>query len=240
MLDVPAAHGGGFRSASVYSAARRAMALSRPSARRILPAALILFVGAAFIVLTVTGTRGVAFTGLLLGSSLLLVLLVGHLAFAGEHGPGGQTALEDFGRALVASQPRVAAAQEAMDSVQDEAPPAMEWKNPGITPVKAFVQGIVPIPQPPPGPPTAASRRVYLEALRQEGKRLIGLARVTGLNVEPYRAYLLDARKAAVHGNMEASLTSIRLANELLRGSVENAFLKHQKAARDEGRVGGP
>lgn len=203
--------------------------------RRLLPGALILFIGAAFVVATLTGASGFAFTALVLASSLLLVLIIGYLAFGGSQVRANQTLLEEFAFAEAPAPPLSKPHYIAVSGWVDGPPVMPSTRDPAAPPVKAFVQNLAPSPPHPNVPLTPAIRRKYLQALRWEGKQLIGIARVTGVDVEPYRSYLLDARTAASRGDLEKSLSSIRLANELLRGAVENALLKHQRLSA-EGR----
>lgn len=216
------------------------VALSRRVLLRVAPVALILFIGAAFVAVTLTGTRGTVFEGLVLASSLLLVLIVCYLAFAGGQPRGGQTFIDEFDWI----GPGESEADDPDPVVPMEAPrvslASIPVPNPTDTPVRAFVESLVAVPPVPPLPATPATRRAYVAALRREGKQLLGLARVTGVNTEPYRLHLLDARMAAFQGELEVSLTSLRLANELLRRTVESAFLKHQNRGEGSRRRGGP
>ncbi len=221
------------------SSPTRTLATPRRVTLRAAPAALVVFIGAAFVVVTLTGDQGDAFIGLVLGSSFLLVLLVAYIAFGGTPARSEQTFLEEFDWTGAKGPASDAPALDDLERAQRVFLPSSLSPDTARSGVRAFVEGLVALPPAPPPSASVASRRAYVAALRQEGRRLIGLARVTGVNIEPYRLYLLDARRAAFDGDREGSLRSLRLANELLRRSVESAFLKHQRQARGGGPRGG-
>ena len=95
---------------------------------------------------------------------------------------------------------------------------------------QGFVKTRAPPPPPPPAFPPQGSNRVYLNALRAEGSGLIKLAKVIGVDVAPYGEFLADARTAALQGDAEATVRSLELANELLRGTAENFLVKRRSA----------
>ncbi len=198
-----------------------------------------MFIGAAFAVVTVTGDQGTTFMGLVLVSSFLLVLLVAYIAFGGAPARNEQTLLEEFDWTEAAGPAPDARAPNDLERGRRIARPPSTSPDAARYAVRAFVERLVALPPAPPPSASAAARRAYVAALRQEGRQLIGLARVTGVNIEPYRLCLLDARRAAFDGDKEASLNSLRLANELLRRTVESALLKHQRQARGGGPLGG-
>lgn len=199
---------------------------------RIAYVGIIVFVAAAFTVAALTGGQGPIFLASLVAAAAVLIVIVFYMAFAGDRTaprsqPESFLAFEEATRYLGGggfvdeggAEPRGLGGSRTGDETSKVS-------------VRAFVSTLVPKPIPPPDFP--ADRQAFLDALRKEGTGLIRLAKVTGVDVAPYQAFLEDARKGALAGDWRATLRSLQLANELLRATIEKFLIKRKRAGEED------
>jgi hypothetical protein len=222
--------------------------------RRALPLGIISFLGAAFVVAAVNGPQGLPFVALLLAMAFVLIIIVTYVAFGGSRDSVRQAGLEEFGlqrerrrsvitervrenwKAVSQAVPRVLPLGTALSHTAPGDPRAdrpTTHDEPRLL-VEKYVRSIVPVPRLPRNSFSPQARQDAVEALREEARGLIRLAKITGIEIEPYREFVVDARQAAVVGRIDESLHSIALANEILRASVEKSFMKHMQTGREE------
>lgn len=226
-------------------------------ARRVLPLGIITFLGIAFVVAAVNGAQGLPFVALLVAMAFSLILIVSYVAFGGSRVVARQAGLEEFGlereRFTSSLTDRVMENWKLVsEAVPKVFPLGIAFSQPGSGSsepeviahldephelVEKYVRSIVPVPRI--GNPTGPeARQQAVDALREEARGLIRLAKVIRTEVGPYREFVVDARKAAVMGRTDESLNAIRLANELLRASIEKSFTKYMQANRQAIGVG--
>jgi hypothetical protein len=99
---------------------------------------------------------------------------------------------------------------------------------------RRLVESYVPFPKLPSWPLTAITRRQCIRALKEEGQGLLRLAEGFHLDLRAYREWVEDARRAALRGEYDAPLRSIKLANELLRSAVEKEITKRDKMRQQD------
>ncbi len=206
--------------------------------RRVLYVGIIVLVAVAFAVAGLTQGKGPLFVASLVLAAGMLIALVFLAAFSGVRNPMRPSPRDDVGALEDAA--RFVTRAGWPGEIPGGAPGGAARGRPGAAAsrrwAQSFVSVLVPVPVPPGGLLTPAARREFLEDLRREGRGLIRLAKITGADVSPYQAFLTDARKAALQGDSEATLRSLQLANELLRGTIEKFLMKRGKlgpGARD-------
>jgi hypothetical protein len=215
--------------------------LSRPTGRltahrrpfeRAFPLVTIVILSAAFASAALDGGQGALFLAMLGAMSALLIGIVWFVAF-GRGAPTRQADLEEFGVARksdVVGEPDTLFAtwRSFTGSGLMLAPQSKGGPSEGV--VRAFVDKLVPAPPLPLDPENVDSGESSLDALRAEAVGLISLAKVTGVNMEPYRRFLVDARKVAQTGHRDEIVRSLGFANDLLRSSVAKSFAKQAQA----------
>lgn len=205
--------------------------------RRVLPVVIIVLVGVAFTVAVLTGGTGTLYVASLVAAAAMLIVVVFLVAFSRGRAPGPRAPGGDFLSFEEAAHHASRGGLFADSSGGEVRGPSGDVADEtSKSSARAFVRTLVPVPEVPQTLSVAASRRELLSALRKEGTGLIRLANVTGVDVAPYKAFLADAREAALRGDTEASLRSVQLANELLRATIEKFLVKRKKqdqASRD-------
>ncbi len=201
--------------------------------RRVLPVVIIVLVGVAFTVAALTGGTGSLFVASLVAAAAMLIVVVFLVAFSRGSEPaagapsGGFLPFEEAARhARRGGLFDESGSEAARGSSEGAVGDAVSRDS-----ARAFVSTLVPFPVAGSSLSTAASRKALLDALRKEGTGLVRLAKVTGVDVTPYKAFLADAREAALQGDGGASLRSLQLANELLRASIEKFLFKRRQHA---------
>ncbi|HYM40907.1 MAG TPA: hypothetical protein VEY12_12335 [Thermoplasmata archaeon] len=198
--------------------------------RRILSVGIVLFVAVAFTLAVLSEGKGWLFLGSMVAAASMMIVVVFLLAFSTGHEPRpyGRSdtflGFEEAGRQAIRSGFLDASVRSDPLGMTREHP---EDERSRIS-ARAFVRTLVPSPEVPRALTAASARREFLAALKREGTGLVRLAKVTGVDVAPYQAFLADARKAALRGDAGATLRSLQLANELLRASIEKFLVKRR------------
>ncbi len=199
---------------------------------------IIVFVGAAFLIAALSGGQGWIFLASVGVAATLLIAAVLILASSGEasgHSDSPDIDFSAFERAsslLLGGMGNGTTGPETGSS--DDATRGREYTK---VSARVFVATLVPAPRPPTQPEDAAARREVLEALRREGTGLIRLAKVVGVDVSPYQAFLAEIRGEANRGDWQGTLRSLRLANELLRATIEKHLVNRREGGEDLGVV---
>ena len=201
--------------------------------RRILPIGMVVFVAGAFALAVVTQGDGWIYIASVVSAAGVLIALVLLLALPGGRDLRKEALPDDF---LTFER----AAEHASRGGLFRRPEDRADQLPALDPARgdasreaarAFVRTLVPTPRLSEELSKGEAQKSYLDALRKEGRGLIRLANVTGVDLTPYRAFITDARKAALQGDANATLRSLGLANELLRASIERFLVKRRLGA---------
>lgn len=199
-----------------------------PALRRVSSVGIVVLVGAAFAVAVFTGGEGPVFlVSVVVGAGMLvgLVLLV---AFSGAaempRNPASEN-LEALGQ-LESAASEGEGVQNLDGRRADEVSSGLRAALDARAPPGTLVAILVPPPRLPAGHSEVEAPSERLRALRDEGAGLIRLAKVMDLDLAPYRAFLADIGKAARKADARTTLRSLQLANELLRGTIENGLAK--------------
>lgn len=201
--------------------------------RRIIPIGIIAVVGVAFVVAVVTGAQGPLFLPSLLAVAGLLVVLVFAVVFGGQRAsPRRAQRGHSFANEETSFRKTLEGFTGSLSELDPEYGIRADLETEGSErSARAFVRTLVPVPPAPVSLSVPSARHASLDALREEGRGLIRLAKIMGLDVEPYGALLSDTRVAAMRGDAETTLRSLQLANELLRARVEKFIVKRHRAA---------
>ena len=203
--------------------------------KRTVAAGGIVLVAAAFIVAALTGGQGWLFVTSLVVASGVLIAVVFYVTFSRgapprPRAPGREYLAFDEATGYL----RDSGFPDGFGTRGSRGPPDEATANEAlVVSARAFVRTLVPVPAPPPDLSVTADHRAYLEALRREGTGLIRLAKVTGVDVAPYQAFLSDTREEAVAGEWRATLRSLQLANELLRATIVKWLVKRRRAGEE-------
>ena len=202
--------------------------------RRAIYIGMILFVAGAFGVAALTRGTGSLFFAALVAAAGMLIAVVFLIAIVGARDPRPASRIEGYlAFEEAARHARKGGLYDAPEEAESDGFPREPLLDPGSrSSAKAFVSTLVPVPIPPGPLSTVAARRDFIEALRKEGTGLIHLAKVTGVDASPYRAFLADARKATVHRDTDATFRSLQLGNELLRATIEKFLVKRRRLAQ--------
>lgn len=199
--------------------------------RRVLSVGIIALVAAAFAIAALTQGTGWLFLASLASAASMLIVVVFLMAFSGERTSGRPYRGGDFGNFEEAARYALRGAAPGNSSRAGAGGSSDDPRDDGTggSP-RALVNYLVPMPRVPSTLLPGASRRELLDAFRKEGTGLIRLAKLTGVDVLPYQAFLADARRAALRGDAQATLRSLQLANELLRATIEKGFIKRKRS----------
>jgi hypothetical protein len=199
---------------------------------RAFPLVILVVLSTAFASAAIDGGQGAVFLALLGAMSALLIGIVWFVAF-GRGTSARQADLEEF-EGVRKTEP-VAEPERLFSSWRTFtgtglmlAPRPNGGPSEGV--VRAFVDNLVPAPPLPSDPENVDPPLASLEALRAEAMGLISLAKITGVNMEPYHRFLVDARKVAQTGHRDEIVRSLGFANDLLRSSVAKSFAKRAQA----------
>ena len=201
--------------------------------KRSVATGVIVLVAVAFVVAALTGGQGWPFVASLVVAAAVMIGFVFYVAFSGGGGPRPRRTGRDF--LAFEEATRYLEAPGLSDGARSAHRPAGDPATieAMVVSARAFVRTLVPEPVPPPDLSVAPDRREYLDALRKEGTGLIRLAKVTGVDVAPYQAFLSDTREEAVLGEWSATLRSLQLANELLRATIVKFLVKRKRAGEE-------
>lgn len=201
--------------------------------RQIVAVGMVVFVAAVFTVAVVTTGEGGLFLASVVSAAGVLIALAMLVALPSRRELSGDSRVEGLARFEEAARHAVSGGlvDDSQETDMQAASPDRDGE-PFRGSARAFVRALVPAPTPPPALASASTRSEYLDALRKEARGLIRLARVTMIDITPYKAILTDARKAALRGDGEATLRSLQLGNELLRATIEKQLVKRRAEGR--------